>query len=47
MKLGEEQDHVKDKLSKYQITFPVNALLEKLLEEQKTIEDLKSQLGQA
>lgn len=31
MKFGEEQEYVQNILSKYQIDFPVNSLLEKLL----------------
>ena len=44
MKLGEEQEYVRNILEKYQIVFPTNALLDKLLEEEKEIEQVKMQL---
>lgn len=40
-KSGEEQAYVREMMSKYQIQFPINNLMEKLLEEQKLIRSLK------
>ena len=46
LKSGEEQEYVKNFLKKYEIEFPINNILSKLLEEERIIRELRERLGE-